>query len=207
MRNKLFIVSAFLLLVVPLAAQAPPAGGGRVGPTVWVGASVSMFNPDYGCVDNSPFSCGEHLLLGVMPHVDTSSFIFRRIGLEGEARLLLFHGQDFMTQYSFMGGPRVRIFRTKNLLFTGKFLIGSAHFDIAAPLLGTGSYFAYAPGAAIDYRITKYVAARIDYEYQRWPGWACFECGDGGRGGLTPNGFSIGVSYAIHKAGTEINPN
>ena len=206
MLKKFYVVTVFLWLLVPLAAQAPPSAAGGVGPTVWIGASVSTFNPDYGCADDSPFSCGEHQLIGVVPHLDTSSFILGRIGLESEARLMLFHGPSFMVQYSFMGGPRVRLFRHKNLLFTGKFLLGLAHLDIA-PGLGDGSYFAYAPGAAIDYRFAKYVSARIDYEYQRWPGFPCWKCGDGGVGGLTPNGFSFGVSYAIHRAGAEPNPN
>jgi len=206
MRYKPYVVAAFLLLLVPLAAQAPPTGTGRAGPTVWIGASVSIFNPDYGCADNSPFSCGEHQLIGVVPHLDTSSLILGRIGLEGEARLLLFHGPDFMVQYSYLGGPRVRLFRKDKLLLTGKFLVGQGHLDIT-PLLGDGSYFAYAPGGAIDYRFARYLSARIDYEYQRWPSYKCWKCGDGGVGGLTPNGFSFGVSYAIHRAGTEPNPN
>ena len=141
MRNKLYVVAAFLLLLVPLAAQAPPSGMGGAGPTVWIGGSVAFFNPDYGCADSSPFSCGEHQLIGVVQHLDTSSLILGRIGLEGEARLMLFHGPAFMVQYSYLGGPRVRVFRKDNLLLTGKFLLGRAHLDIT-PRLGDGSYFA-----------------------------------------------------------------
>jgi hypothetical protein len=206
MPKKFYFVAAFALLSVPLAAQAPPSAEVRSGATAWIGASVSTFNPDYGCADSSPFSCGEHQLIGVVPHLDTSSFLFGRIGVECEARLMLFHGPNYMVQTSYMGGPRVRLFRYKEFLLTGKFLLGYAHLDIT-PLLGDGGYFAYAPGGAIDYRFLNYLSARIDYEYQRWPGYKCFKCGDGGAGGLTPNGFSFGVSYAIHRAGTEPNPN
>jgi hypothetical protein len=102
---------------------------------------------------------------------------------------------------------RVRIFRHNNFLFTGKFLIGYAHLDVK-PGLGDGSYFAYAPGGAIDYRFGRYLAARIDYEHQRWPEFPCWHsCANGATGGLTPNGFSFGVSYAIHRSGEDINPN
>jgi len=206
MWKRLFFAYAFSMLLVPLAAQAPPSGMGGAGPTAWIGASVSIFNPDWGGADSSPFSCGEHQLIGVVPHLDTSSLILGRIGLEGEARLLLFHGPAFMVQYSYLGGPRVRLFRHNKFLLTGKFLLGQAHLDVA-PKIGSGSYFAYAPGGAIDYRFARYVSARIDYEYQIWPGYKCYLCGDGGAGGLTPNGFSFGVSYAIHRDSSEPNIN
>lgn len=206
MVNRLCFVAAFPLLLAPLGAQAPPSAESGVPTTLWIGASVSTFNPDYGCPNSSPFSCGQHQLIGVVPHLDTSSFLFGRIGVEGEARLLLFHGPIAMVQYSYLGGPRVRLFRYRDVVLTGKFLVGWAHLDVS-PGLGDGGYFAYAPGAAIDYRLKPFISARIDYEYQRWPGYSCFKCGNGGSGGLTPNGFSFGVSYAIHRAGTIPNPN
>jgi hypothetical protein len=153
-----------------------------------------MFNPDYTCGGDSPFHCWNHQLLGIVTHLDTSSLILGRIGFEAEARFMLWHNPTDMVQTSYMGGPRVRIFRHKNLLFTGKFVLGYANLDIA-PLLGHGGYFAYAPGAAIDYRVARYWAVRIDYEHQRWPNFPCWHsCGSSGTvGGLTPNGFTYGV--------------
>jgi len=197
MRKKLYFVTAFLLLSVPLAAQIAPSAGGT-GITIWVGASLFTFNPDYGCADNSPFSCGEHQIIGVAPYVDTSSFMFRRIGLEGEARMGLFHGPVTLIENSYLGGPRVRIFRYRDLSFSGKFLLGQGHLDVPAPALGGGNYFVYAPGAIFESRVAKYVNVRVEYEYQRWPGFKCFQCSNSGSGGLTPNGFGFGVSYAIH---------
>ena len=203
MLKKLYIVAAFPLILVPLAAQAPPSAEGS-GLTFWTGASVSFFNPDYGCGNNTPVSCWGNMLIGLGPYLDTSSFLFGRIGVEGEARFLRWHGPVSMTQDSYMGGPRVRLFRYKGLHFTGKFLFGLAHLDVPAPLLGGGSYFAFAPGADIDYRLARRLSARVGYEYQRWPEYKRFQ---GCCGGLTPNGFSVGISYAIHGSGTVPNLN
>src|SRR4051812_20609456 len=203
MSKKIGFCAAFLLWLVPLAAQVAPAGeagGGGVG--FWIGASISTFNPDYGCADDSPFSCGEHQLIGVSPYLDTNYFLFDRVGAEGEMRFLLWHGPATLIQTSYLAGPRVRLFRYGNLNLNAKFLLGQAHLDVPGHLLGGGSYFAYAPGIAIDYRVATHVAVRVEYEYQRWPGYKCWRCGDGGVGGLNPNGLSSGVSYAIHRSGT-----
>ena len=195
MPKVFYLVAAFPLLFVPSAAQVHPAGeGGAGGISVWVGASISTFNPDYGCSDSSPFSCGEHQLIGVSPYVDTNYFLFDRVGAEAEARFLFWHGPATLIETSYLGGPRVRLFRTGNLNLNAKFLLGTGHMDVPGHALGGGSYFAYAPGASIDYRVTTYVAARVEYEHQFWPGFPTNKEG----GGLTPNGFSFGVSYAIH---------
>jgi hypothetical protein len=200
MRRKLYLIFAFSLSLVPLAAQAPPSarGTGGGGVTLWIGGSVSTFNPDYGCLDSSPFSCGKGQLIGVGPYFDTSPVLFGRIGLEGEVRLGLFHGPATLVENSYLGGLRARIFRYRNVNLAGKFLLGQGHLDVPAPALGGGNYFAYAPGATIDTIVRKHMSVRVEYEYQNWPGYKCFKCGNGGTGGLTPNGFSFGFGYAFH---------
>jgi len=198
MQKRFFWLAAFPLFIAPMHAQVSPAAhGGRSEVSFWVGASISTFNPDYGCTDASPFSCWDHHLLGIGPYVDTNYFLWDRIGLEGEARLLLFHGPDTLIQNSYLGGPRMRVFRSRELNLNAKLLLGWGTLDVPAPAIGGGGYFVYAPGLAIDYRVTKHVAARVEYEYQFWPGYPCYKCGGGGHGGLTPNGFSFGVSYAV----------
>jgi hypothetical protein len=200
MRKEFYLIAAFALLSVPLAAQAPPSAGGAPGISYWVGVSISTFNPDYSCggfpAFANPFSCtgGKHLI-GVVPYVDTSFFMLRRVGFEGEARLMLWHGPEDMVQNSFLGGPRFRVYGRRDLQITAKFLIGSAHMDVA-PYLGSGNYFAIAPGAAVDFPLTKHVSGRIGYEYQRWTNWSWAGHGTG----LTPNGFDFGVNYQIPSA-------
>ncbi len=203
-KEHCFAVAFLLLLVVPLEGQVAPSAQGTQTPLrFWVGASISTFNPDYGCVNNSPVSCWNHHLIGVSPYLDTNYFAFDRVGVEAEARLLLWHGPATLIESSYLAGPRVRLYSSRDLNFAGKFLVGRASLDVPDHLLGGGGYFAYAPGAEIDYRLARHVAARVEYEYQRWPAYPCFKCGSGGVGGLTPNGFSFGVSYALPTSRTE----
>ena len=80
------------------------------------------------------------------------------------------------------------------MLFSGKVLLGEGHISLPRGAAGAGNYFAYAPGAIFDFWLTRRVIARADYEYQMWPS---FKGAGTGAGGLTPNGFSFGVSYAL----------
>src|SRR5579864_8672798 len=197
MPKKLYSAAAFLLLLVPLTAQVvPSAEGARTPVSFWVGASFSTFNPDYGCANSSPFSCWDRHLIGVGTYLDTNYFLFDRLGTEGEVRLLLWHGPATLIENSYLAGPRVRLLRTRDLSIAGKFLLGRASLDVPGHLLGGGSYFAYAPGVATDYRLTRYLAARVEYEYQRWPSYKPFRGGSNGLGGLTPSGFSFGITGA-----------
>jgi opacity protein-like surface antigen len=195
------LAAAFLLLSVSSAAQVAPAGQQPgAGLNWWIGASVSTFNPDYGCPDGSPFSCGAHQIIGVGPYLDTNFFLLGKIGFEGEIRFMLWHAPGTLNENSYLGGPRVRLFHRGNLNFAGKYLVGVGQLDVPGHDIGSGTYFAFAPGAAIDYRVARNVAARVEYEYQRWPSYPVFM---GGSGGLTPNGFSFGVSYKISSSHSE----
>lgn len=193
MIKKLCLLGASFWLTIPLVAQTFPSAEGP-GISLWAGASVSSFNPDYGCSDNSPFACGNQLI-GIAPFVHTNGFLFRRVGAVGEARFLHWHGHSGVTESSYLAGPSVYIYRYKKLTFGGKFLIGDAHAEIKNSS-NTGNYLTYAPGCMFDYRLKRRLIARVDYEYQLWPSFRGSQPG-GGHGGLTPNGFSVGLSYAI----------
>jgi opacity protein-like surface antigen len=193
---KTFCVFAgCLLLSMPITAQNPPSAEGP-GISFRVGASISTFNPDYGCSSNSPFSCWSHQVIGISPYANTNFFLFGRIGAEGEARFLRWHGPIGLTETSYLFGPRVHLYGHRNIVISGKFMVGDARMHLPAPNIGTGTYFAYAPGADVDYRFSRRLSARVDYEYQRWPGFKSIQSGSG-HGGLTPNGLSFGFSYAI----------
>jgi hypothetical protein len=60
-----------------------------------------------------------------------------------------------------------------------------------------GTYFTLAPGGTIEYSVWKHVAFRVDYEFQIWPGFSGIAAQ--GNNGLTPNGFSLGVSYMLRR--------
>jgi hypothetical protein len=86
----------------------------------------------------------------------------------------------------------------KQLRESGKLLAGDARLSLPRGGFGSGNYFAYAPGAIVDYRVSRRLSARVDYEFQVWPSFKGIPTTTtSGTGGLTPNGFSFGVSYAI----------
>lgn len=160
--------------------------------SVWTGAEVSMFNPDWGCESNSPFSCGSNQLVGVAAFTDVNRLI-GRVGLEGEARWLYWAGPPYeVHEASYLAGPRVQIISWRRWSGNVKFLFGGATFSTKYTH-GWEGWTAYAPGATVGYRLTPRLMLRGDYEYQRWPGYV----GNLGQHGLTPNGFSVGVSYRI----------
>ena len=115
MRRLAWLVAAALLIVsTTVSAQSHWSAEGA-GMTVWVGAGISTFNPDYGCKSDSPFTCGSHQLLGVSPFVDANHVLFRRLGFEAQARILPWRGPgDGLSESSYMAGPKVSIARFRS---------------------------------------------------------------------------------------------
>jgi hypothetical protein len=58
---------------------------------------------------------------------------------------------------------------------------------------GWGRYTDIAYGGGIDFKLTRRISARGDFEYQEWPKWFS--------GQLYPYGVSAGVSYRIFGRG------
>jgi hypothetical protein len=187
------------LFSVTLSAQSNPSAEGPAF-SVIVGAGISTFNPDYGCANSSPFSCWNHQLIGISPFVAANRMVFQRLYLEGEARFLHWHGPaNGLTESSYLGGASFHLLHyRKSLLVSARALLGGAQITIPNDAVGSGSYFVLAPSAVLDYRIAKRVSARVEYEYQIWPSFKGIPTATtSGTGGLTPNGFTFGVSYTI----------
>lgn len=200
MYKRLCLFALSVLVSATLFAQTKPAAEGAGGGLVWVGAEISTFNPDYGCLNSSPFSCWNYQLLGISPYIDSGSLFFPRLTLESQARFLHWRGPGLTTESTYMAGPRFRLYRYKTVTLSGKFLIGKAHMTLAAkdPGPGAGSYLAYAPGILVDYRLAYRWSLRADYEQQFWPNFKGIPTKTTtGTGGLTPEGLSLGFSYAI----------
>ena len=195
MSKSFCVLASCIMLSIPLTAQSTHSAEGR-GISVAVGASFSTFNPDYGCSSNAPWACWDGQLMGISPYVSTNAFLFERIGAEAQARFLQWHGPGGLTESSYMAGPRVKLFRHKRVAFSGKFLMGVGHLNISNGF-GSGTYFACAPGGLVDYALTRRLFARFDYEYQFWPKFGSST--GSGHGGLTPNGLSVGISYALKR--------
>src|ERR1700675_362978 len=168
MIKRICLLASICLISATLSAQVLPAAEGSRG-SLWVGVGISTFNPDYGCADSSPFSCGGHQLLGIVPYVDANHLLPYRIGVEGEAQILHWRGPGPLTEASYLVGPRMALLRYRIATVNAKFLLGDAHMSLPKGSPGNGDHFAYAPGAGVDIRVTRRVNARVDYEYQIWP--------------------------------------
>jgi opacity protein-like surface antigen len=198
--KKTLLPWGFLVVLPCIAlAQSRESANAKI-PVVTAGAEFSIFNPDFYCKSNSPVECdGGHLIKGIGIFGDYN--LRGRWGVEGEARWLHFGGLDGQVESTYLVGPRIKLYRHRALSVWAKFLVGdgvitSAHYP--GPNTFQGSLFVYAPGAAVDYRISRKLSLRADYEFQRWPKFGVGSLnGVNHNNGLTPNGFSFGVAYVF----------
>ncbi|HLH35537.1 MAG TPA: outer membrane beta-barrel protein [Alloacidobacterium sp.] len=181
-----FVGAALLLLPFSVFAQVAPAtqGGGH---SLSAGAEYSNFQPDWG----------PNRLSGIAVFGDLDNIFLHNLGIEGEARWLHFQEYHGQKEEHYLLGPRYRFVRFHQISGYGKVLFGGGW--ITYPYgIGSGSYFAYAPGGTAEYRLTHHFILRGDYEYQIWPSapGLAFTFPNPSHG-LTPNGFSVGVAYKI----------
>jgi opacity protein-like surface antigen len=179
--GKFLAAAALAILPASLWAQAAPAIGGGL-PPLSVGGFYSNYSNDY--IPNR--------LGGLGVYVDWDIFRKFNLGVEGEARWLRFNQQQGSYEDNYLVGPRYSRHYGKFVPYV-KFMMGAGELEFPSGF-GHGGYFALAPGGGLDYRLTRHVTLRGDYEYEFWP-----SAPGGGlpTNGLTPNGFSIGASYRI----------
>lgn len=196
MLRRLFLLLSCLSIASTLHAQgAPSAEGGGI--PLWVGAAVSSFNPDYGCAHSNPFTC---TIWGPTIYADVPRLLFHRVGVAGEMRFLRWHGPTAgLDEDTYLFGPQVRVWRFGRIADLNlKVLFGPGHISIPNNGVGQGTYFVYAPGINGDFRLTKRLILRADYEYQFWPSFQGQATSfTSGSGGITPNGFTVGINYAL----------
>ncbi len=193
---------AFLLLPAALVAQSTPAATGGEA-SISAGAEMSVFNPDWACAGIS-ITCPNDL---IGPTAVFEFDLHRKYGLEGEARWLHWHGAGDFTESNYLIGPHYRVAQFHRLSGWVKVDLGGGWIQTPYyPAAGSlkGSYFVYAPGGTLDYRLTHRLIIRGDYEYQLWPSFAGPPSYNSTTGtlnpntsGLTPNGFSVGIMYRI----------
>ncbi len=186
-------IAWLLLFSVPLIAQSRPAAQDS-GFSLWGGAEVSTLNPDWGCKNSSPFTCWNNQLLGLGIFAD-ANHVLLKLGVEGGAKWLNWRDpQAGLVISNYLVGPRYEVINSRRISANVKFLIGQGRITLPSTF-GKGNYLDYAPGATLEYRLARRLNVRGDYEYQIWPNFSGLPTA--GNNGLTPNGFSIGVSYRI----------
>lgn len=182
MLKKLVIISLLLGSGAAYAQVAPSVRGGNS--SLWVGGEFGSFYSDYLPTTR---------IIG--PGVDVDYNFTPRIGLIGEARWLHWNGTDSQTQSDYLIGGKYS-FPYRRFTFSAKFLVGGVWIKYPVQATGgsTGSYFAYAPGGFVDYRVSPHFSVRGGYEYQILPSAPGF---GGPSNGLTPHGFTAGVNYRL----------
>jgi hypothetical protein len=178
--KKLFILSLTFTAAAVYAQVSPSVTG--TGFSLWAGGEYSNFAPDYG----------SNRLNGLGFIIDVNAT--PRIGAVGEARWLHWSGSGGETQSDYLSGVKYRMFKSGPLSFNAKFLLGGVWITFPGDI-GSGSYFALAPGGFVDFHLTHRLLIRGDYEYQFLP--SAPDIPGQPSNGLTPNGFSIGVEYNI----------
>lgn len=149
------LLALCLVMARPATAQVVPAADAG-GLKLSAGATASGYYVQYG----------ERKMLGIAGFVDADTN--RRIGVEGEARWLLFHQIANVTTTTYMIGPRYyRDYGRFEPYVKGLVGIGEFNFPYN---LAKGSYLVIAPGGGVDYRINHRFRLRaVDFEYQMWP--------------------------------------
>jgi hypothetical protein len=182
-KNFLFLgalIFGVMMGATAASAQVSPATRGGES-TLWVGGEFSSFSTDYGSRVVGPGVFGDFNLTP-------------KLGFEGEARWMRWNGAGDQTQSDYLAGIKYRIFKVQKLSISAKFLAGGVWIRYPQDI-GTGSYFAYAPGVIGEYRLSRRLSVRGDYEYQFLPSAPGFP--EQPSNGLTPNGFSVGVAYRL----------
>jgi hypothetical protein len=200
-RKSTGLLAVFLALASSTVLAQNPKSAVGGDSSLWAGGEFSYYDPDYSCGGSSVFTCSADMA-GIGALVDFN--LTPKIGAEGEARWLHWNGAGGQVESTYLAGPRYRIFRRNRFSFWGKFVAGGGWITTPDyPAAGSlkGSYFVYAPGATVDYRLKYHWALKVDYEYQFWPSFqGPATCNTAGvcvshNGGLTPNGISVGVMY------------
>lgn len=178
----LLVAAGHLVRPAQLCGQAVPSAYGS-SEELWVGVAYANFQPNFGPPDR---------ITGIGVYADWS--VKSRWSVEGEARFLRFNGFYGEAQDNYLIGPKVQLVRLGKVRPYAKFLVGLGQDDF--PLtIGTGRYLVLVPGAGADYRLTRKIALRAEYEYQFWPS-APGIVGEPNNG-MKPSGFSAGLAYKL----------
>jgi hypothetical protein len=155
----LFGTAIFLAICLsfahPAPAQVVPAGDAG-------GWNLSAGGMATGALLNY----GERKMLGITAFADLETK--RRIGIEGEARWLVFHQTANVNTTTYAIGPRYHLDIGRFQPYA-KGLVGFGDFNFPYNL-ATGRYLVIAPGGGVDWHFSRRIRIRIvDAEYQIWP--------------------------------------
>ena len=174
---KIPISFILILALIPAAKAQEIYAAKGPGSYVSVGATFSGFDSAYG----------QQHLGGATVFVDAN--LYRRFGVEAEARTLNLHTQESLRQSTYLLGPRFSshggLIRPYVALLAGR---GTMRFPFD---YAQGSYFVVQPGTGLDVQAghSRVTVRVFDFEYQYWQGFTF--------GPMHPYGISSGISVRV----------
>jgi hypothetical protein len=169
------LLAVFLALAPRSSAQVLPSADAG-GLNLSAGVTGSGYYLQYG----------ERKMLGATGFVDLDSR--RHLGVEGEARWLVFHQTADVHAATYAIGPRYHVNMGRFQPYA-KALVGIGQFNFPYNY-GHGNYLVVAPGGGVDYRLNNRIRLRLaDLEYQYWPQFTY--------GAMTSVGVSTGIRVRI----------
>jgi opacity protein-like surface antigen len=184
MKLKVILSALVLLLPIGVMAQVEPAAKVS-GLPIGIGVGFSRYDLDYGS--------GRYM---EGPVFRASVGIFHGLGVDVSARSIFMNTPIELTRMQqntflagvFYEGPKV--FHVRPFV-RGAGGLGTIEFPSSNPYYTRDTYTVYAPSGGIEVPITNKVYARGEYEYQFWKDFQ-------GPRDLTPQGFTIGVTYYLN---------
>jgi hypothetical protein len=181
--SRLGGIAAFPVILLAVCLALARTASGQVVPAadagglmLSAGATASGYYLQYG----------ERKMLGVTGFVDADTK--RRLGIEGEARWLIFHQTDDVHAATYAIGPRYHV-NIGRFQPYAKGLVGIGQFNFPYNY-AHGSYLVVAPGGGVDFRLNRRIYLRIaDVEYQYWPQFTF--------GAMSSFGVSSGIRVRI----------
>ncbi len=167
------LLAACFLSRFAAAQSAESADAGRR--MLSVGGAVSGFHVDYG----------GRRLLGYTIWVDADTI--RRFGIEGELTRLDYHQTANVHVETYEAGARYHFNYGRSQPYV-KALAGFGRFNFPYNY-AYGNYFIIGGGGGVDYRLTRHLIARGEFEYQDWPQFTF--------GAMNSIGATVGIRYRI----------
>jgi opacity protein-like surface antigen len=152
---------------------------------LWVGGEYSNIHAGF------PYQSSQRLW-GIGGFADYHLTV--HIDAEAEARFLRFNSFYGETEDNYLAGPRYLVGTFGKFQPFAQCLVGFGRMQYPFNI-GSGQYFALAPGGGANYRISRKWTVRGEYEFQFWPGSPNFANEPAHQ--ITPNGFHVGIAYRL----------
>lgn len=175
------IFCLLILICCSLAATQAVWGQARESATagrrsVWAGGGVSGQYIQYGGLNEA----------GATAFVDADAA--HRLGLEAEGRWIEYHKTADVHIETYMAGLRYHLDYGRFQPYA-KGLVGVGYFNFPYDY-AHGSYLVVAPGAGVDYRLSRRWSVRAaDVEYQYWPQFTF--------GAMSSVSVTVGIRYKV----------